>query len=289
MSSKSNLSLVQIGITTKDRWEDLRNTLTKIVEFRLGDLRIVIFDDGSLEPCPFDVTLLCPRAEIKRFSEARGLVVRRNQIACEIDSKYYFSLDDDSFPVSGLLEDAVEFAETHDDMYCLSFPIYNPRTGKHQVQSLQNEPYKVRSFIGCGHLLHRTKFLALGGYHEDIVHQGEEIELAARAFEKSLNCYHFSGLQIYHLASNTGRNWHRMDYYGPRNTILWNDWFIPPKHKLVKQSRTLASSIRQSLLVRRVGLLRGMVAGLRDIPKYKAKRSPMPLHLYEQWKNLPPS
>ena len=69
MSVQNALSLVQIGIATKNRWADLKITLLKVSEFGLGDLRILIFDDCSDQPCPFDVQAICPGAELKRFDE----------------------------------------------------------------------------------------------------------------------------------------------------------------------------------------------------------------------------
>jgi len=59
------------------------------------------------------------------------------------------------------------------------------------------------------------------------VYQGEEMDLAARGFQKGFYCYHYPDLLIHHIASNTGRNWDRMDFYGSRNNIFWNDWFVP--------------------------------------------------------------
>ncbi len=226
-ANHSSVPLVEIGITTKNRWDDLQNTLAKVAAFGLGSLRILIFDDGSDRACPFDVASICAGAELKRFSESKGLIVRRNQLARELRSKYYLSLDDDSFPVAGSLEAAVRFAQTCEDLLCMSFPIYNPITGEHQVKSLRDEPYRVKTFIGCGHLLQRERFLEIGGYCEELVHFWEETELAARGFQNDLHCYHFPGLRIEHPESNAGRNWRRMDFYGARNNVLWNDWFIP--------------------------------------------------------------
>lgn len=285
----SFLSLVEIGIATKNRWKDLKTTLSAISQFGLGDLRILIFDDASDASCPYDVRSLCEKAETRRFSESRGYIVRRNQLAREMKSKYYLSFDDDSFPVGGSLETAIEFAESRDDLFGLSFPVYNPTSGRYQVKSIQAQPYMVRSFMGAGHLLHRERFLELGGYREELVHQGEEVEISARAFLRGMHCYHFPGLQIHHLASNSGRNWHRMDFYGARNTVLWNDWFVPPRSKILKQGRTLGSMLLQAARLRRLSPCEGQFAGLREILKYRAYRQPMSRDSYNHWHSLPPS
>lgn len=279
--------MVEIGISTKNRWDDLQNALSKIEAFGLGQSRVLILDDGSDQACPFDVGSICRNAELARFSASRGCIVRRNQLARELKSKYYLSFDDDSFPVGGSLKAAIEFAESKDDLFCLSFPVYNTTSGQHQVKSIQAEPYTVRSFMGGGHLLHRERFLELGGYREELVHQGEEAEISARAFLRGMHCYHFPGLQIHHIASNAGRNWHRMDFYGARNNVLWNDWFVPSRSKLVKQSRTSIYRTILFLKTRRVGHVEGQIAGFRDLSKYKTYRQLMSPALYQQWKRLP--
>lgn len=288
MNVTENLSnLVTIGITTKNRWQDLKTTLINISKAGLEALPILIFDDASDEPCPFNISDLSLQIKLQRFKESQGLIVRRNQIAQLIQTKYYLSLDDDSYPVSGSLEAAVEFAESLDDLFCLSFPIYNPVLAEYQNQSSDNQPYPVRCFVGCGHLLHRERFLQLGGYREELIHQGEEMEIAARAFQKNLHCYHFPDFLIHHTASNTGRNWHRMDFYGARNNVLWNDWFVPSQLKLIKQFRTLVSRLSLGIKVRRWGQFQGEYAGFREIEQFKKYRQNMSIECYKQWQALP--
>ena len=279
-------SLVSIGIATKNRWQDLEITLTKIKKAGLDTLPIIIFDDASDQPCPFDVSNLSLPIQIHRFTESKGYIVRRNQIAQSIKTKYYLSLDDDSYPVSGSLEAAVDFAESQENLLCLSFPIYNPVLSEYQNQSFNKEPYPVRCFVGCGHLLHREKFLELGGYREELIHQGEEMEIAARAFQKNWYCYHFPDLLIHHTASNEGRNWYKMDFYGSRNNVLWNDWFIPNELKLYKQTRTLLSRLMLSLKVSRLGILQGEISGFKEISGYKKYRQTMSLLVYQEWVKL---
>ena len=283
--------LVSIGIATKNRWQDLKITLDKLTEFNLSPyLPIIIYDDGSNVPCPFNWEKIPLNIQLKRFNQSQGLIVRRNQLAKAMETKYYLSLDDDSFPVAGSLVEAIEFAESHDhDLFCLAFPIYNPVLGEYQSQSLYSEPYQVRSFIGCGHLLHLPRFLELGGYREELTHQGEEMEIAARAFQKGYKCYHFPNLEIHHTASNQGRNWHRMDYYGARNNILWNDWFMPAEQRMIKQFRTVASRLALAAKVRRWGQIEGMTAGFSAIPQYNCYRYSMSKEVYQAWRALPHS
>ena len=280
--------LVSIGIATKNRWSDLQTTLTKIIEANLASLPIVIFNDASDTLCPFNIEALpFPNLEFKTFTTSQGYIARRNQIARQINTKYYLSLDDDSYPVRGSLLNAIAFAEAQPDLLCLSFPIYNPVGDRYENNSVRQHPYQVRSFIGCGHLLHRDRFLKLGGYREELIHQGEELELAARGFQQGLYCYHFPDFLIHHTASERGRNWWRMDFYGSRNNVLWNDWFVPQRLKIIKQIRTFTSRSLLALKVRRLSLIKGEIAGFKSISKYRDNRQTMSSNFFRRWKKLP--
>ena len=57
MTGNQNFAdLVSIGITTKNRWQDLEITLAKIKETPLEALPILILDDASDQACPFDIS-----------------------------------------------------------------------------------------------------------------------------------------------------------------------------------------------------------------------------------------
>ena len=280
------LALVQIGIATKNRWDDLKVTLEKLRDFGLGSLRILIFDDNSDNACPFDARAICSGAEMTRFDASCGYIVRRNEIAEAMNAKYYLSLDDDSFPIVGLLEEAVAYAESLSDNFCLGFPIWEG--GRQLNESVLETPHQVRSFIGCAHLLDRQRFLGLGGYRSELIHQGEENEIAVRAFQEGLLCRRFPGFQIAHTATNVGRSFYRMDYYGSRNKLLWNDWYLPPGQKLVRQGRAIINRTRLFAMTRRPGHMRGSLAGLQEIPRYERFRRPLSSVQFREWQKLPP-
>ena len=289
--ANSNLSsLVSIGIATKNRWSDLQVTLNKLKESGLESLPIIIYDDASDNPCSFDLKSLgFDRLQFQTFVESQGYIARRNQIAAQIKTKYYLSLDDDSYPIDRTLAAAIAFAEAQEDLLCLSFPIYNPVQHKYENSSAQSKPHQVRSFIGCGHLLHRDRFLSLNGYKAELVHQGEEMELAARAWQQGWHCYHFPDFWVHHTASSNGRNWQRMDFYGARNHVLWNDWYVPNQLKTIKQIRALISRLLLSLKVRRWSLIQGEIAGFRAIANHKHNRQNMSPEHFQQWQKLPHS
>jgi GT2 family glycosyltransferase len=280
--------LVEIGFPTRNRWGVVRTTLERLADFGLGDVRIVILDDGSDQACPFDAQAICPGAEIVRHEESRGMIVRRNQIASLMRAKYYLGIDDDSYPVAGSIEAALAFAESRSDLLSLSFPIYMPRRRMHQVRSLDTEPYPVRGFIGCGHMLHRETFLALGGFQESFRFFLEEPEVSMRGYLAGHHCYHFPGLSFHHVETSTARNWARMDFWGSRNAVLFNDWYLPRgRLTYAKQAAHLLVRLWLAVSTRRIGHLKGYFAGMGSIKGAKNRRAPMTNAQYRRWRALP--
>ncbi|MBV9492079.1 MAG: glycosyltransferase [Verrucomicrobia bacterium] len=281
-------SLVTIGICTKDRWADLDATLHRLVSGGFGNLTLQVVDDGSNTACPYALDFWPGPVTLRRFEHPAGYIVRRNHLAKQAQTTYLLSLDDDSYPVAGSLGDAVAFAEACEDLLCLGFTIYNPVGGAFESRATQPEPYPVRAFIGCGHLMHVPRFLSLGGYREEMTHQGEEMELAARALQRGWRCFHYPDLTIHHTASNKGRNWSRMDYYGARNSFWWNDWFVPAWLRPLQQTRTFVGRGLHLLKLRRAALWKGMVDGLVLAGRYRRFRQPFTMRQYRSWRRLPP-
>ena len=97
----SGLERIGIGITTKDRWEDLETTLSVLSSQGLSRLETIVIDDGSSRPAPPSLLERFPWVRFERSDRSYGLIEQRNRLAPMIKSDYYLSLDDDSFPATG--------------------------------------------------------------------------------------------------------------------------------------------------------------------------------------------
>lgn len=277
---------LQVGVTTKDRWDDLLVTLSQIEKSELRNVEVLVHDDGSTERCPYDVSMVCKNAKLVRFEEPLGYIAQRNLLCKDMTKPYYLSIDDDSYPVGGGLLDALSFM-VQSGVGILAFPIYNPRLKAFQVSSDAEEPYQVRSFVGCAHVLDRTAFLELGGYREELVHFGEELDLSARFFGAGLKVMHYPGILFHHTASTSSRDWWRMDYYGARNPVLWNDWYLPRKMQVPRILRGMAGKIIAVLKTRRLGHVAGFIEGVRLRRSLMGNRLRFSDEEYERWLSLP--
>ena len=275
-----------IGIATYNRWEDLTLTLERIFDFFDPAPPIVIVDDGSPVPPSSACKRLLARTTFLRDGNNRGYIARRNQIARVVATPLYLSLDDDSFPVSGSIEPALERLALSPHVSCIGFPVTN-HLGNPEVASAYPVPYRCRQFIGCAHLLRTEPFLATGGYREALVHQGEETDIAARWLQAGLDVWHEPSMAVVHHYTVSHRSWDRMDRYGARNRWLWNDWFLPVPARQTAQARLLGQRILLALRTRRSGHLRGIAAGIRDARTLRAERARMTPAPLADWRVLP--
>lgn len=273
-----------IGITTKDRWEVLRGTLAVLAGSTLADVRVVVVDDGSATPCPYRVESVHPSAELHRFDTSAGLIVRRNWLVGMTQTPYYLSLDDDSYPVSGDIGQALDFIDSRPEVACLGFPIYNPQLKQFQIASVLPQPYPVRTFVGCAHIVDVDCFFDVGGYREELVHFKEESDLTVRLFRQGLRTYHYPNVTFHHHYTPVGRNWNRMDYYGARNNVLWNDWYLPTRLQPWRQATNTVSRLIQFARTRRLGHLRGHWTGVRSIARFRKNRCRLSWDEYRAWR-----
>src|SRR3974377_421297 len=97
----ARLDSIGIGITTRDRWDDLAGTLSELSMRGSEDLETIVIHDGSKQPLPKALRAAFPKVRFERVNRSLGLVVQRNSLAQMLSSTYYLSLDDDSSPVAG--------------------------------------------------------------------------------------------------------------------------------------------------------------------------------------------
>jgi len=275
--------LVEIGICTRNRWRDLQSTLEQIRGFGWAGLKLTVIDDGSDQACDFDLVGILPKASLIRHEVSAGYISRRNELAQIIQSKYYLSLDDDSYPIQGDLSAALEFAESKPNLLCLGFAIRDrgsiagPTPADHVGLSL------AAGFIGCGHLLSRQTFLNLGGYYEPLFHQGEELEIAARGFYYGKECWRFPGCEIYHNYSQNARNYSRMDFYGSRNKLWWLFWYCPGPFLFSRVMRSVVERIYLTLKTGRTGHLRGTYAAFAHYREHRQRVRRFSREQFKEW------
>ena len=215
-----------IGITTRDRWDDLVVTLSELRKGGYEDVETIVIDDGSREPVPPELCAAFPKVRFERMNYSLGLVVQRNRLAHLLSSTYYLSLDDDSYPVAGNINEALKWLENHPSVAALAFHVVRADEKIPSAESL-GEPFPVQYFIGCGHLLRRAQFLELGGYLDRLYYFSEEVDFCLKALLRGLSTYAYPAAVIRHNRTPAARNLAKATRYYMRNQAIIGLLYFP--------------------------------------------------------------
>ncbi len=195
---------ITIGITTKDRWDDLRETFGKLRDFGFSSLPLVLIDDGSASPCPFDPQDFFPDVRFIVHEKAGGLVRARNEIIHSTRTPFCLNLDDDSFPVDGDISLAVEHFLTNPEVGAISFNAIGRDESLGLPEILPNYS-QVRFFLGCAHMINCSLFREVGGYSDDLFFYHEEVDLTIRFHRAGYRSVFSRDLTIRHNKSPVNR------------------------------------------------------------------------------------
>lgn len=207
--------LLSVGITTKGRLRELRQTLALLQNSELRDCEVILIDDGGngefVKEGEFDLNL-----RILRYEQSKGLVERRNELARLCTTKYLMSLDDDSSPEQGSVTDALEILEGDNGIASIALNLYNSAT---QPLDVDAPDFLARYFVGCGHIHDVEIFRKLGGYTGELFYGHEEREYALKLARASMNILHLNRYVVAHRKSDINR----VVGYNPRPTrnLAW--------------------------------------------------------------------
>jgi GT2 family glycosyltransferase len=278
--------LLGIGITTLDRWDDLAITLSELRARGFEDVETIVIDDGSKQPVPQALRSEFPKVRFERNDRSLGLVVQRNRLADMLSPTYYLSLDDDSFPVAGDISKALTWIENNPSVVALAFHVVNKGEDIPNSATL-GDPFPVKYYTGCAHLIKREKFLELGGYFPDLHYFCEEVEFCLKAFLHGLHTYAYPGVVIRHTLTPTARNSIKAARYYMRNHVILGLLYFPFPFSLFRICGCLRiftdpknNQYPGRLLL---GWLEGIVRGI----SWRKHRQPLTLAQFRAWKSLP--
>jgi len=274
---------IGIGITTKNRWQDLTETLSQISP-ELQQCQVIVIDDGSSEPAPLELVQRFPWAHFERSETSLGLIAQRNRLAQKLTAPFYLSIDDDSYPISGDLGAAATWLGEHPDVVALAFRVVEGNTAEPEGAELA-PPYPVRFYIGCAHLLRREAFLRLGGYREELQHMCEEFEFAVRAWKNGLTVYGYPGVCVRHHGSQAGRNGDRLNRLLTRNDLWIAAWHYPLDRFVLSFLNALPRTLRHPDHQKYWrSVIRGYGEAIWTLPTVLRKRAPLSSAQQKAWR-----
>lgn len=214
-------------IVTKDRVDTLRAAVASAVA-QEGDVEVLVVDDGSSDGTADVVRREFPGVRVQRYDQSAGLVVRRNDAARLAAGEIIVSIDDDAvFTAPDTVRRTLaEF--DHPRIAAVGMPYVDVARSPAVLQLGADDEARWIGpvFRGTAHAVRRDVFLALGGYRERIVHQGEEDDYCLRLMDAGHLVRYGRAAPIHHRESPR-RNRRRMERYGRRNEQLLCATYYP--------------------------------------------------------------
>lgn len=221
LDEASNLLKATILITTKNRKSELATALRSAV-LQVPKTEIIVIDDGSTDGTAEMIQAEFPEVIVHRRADSLGCVVRRNEGAVLAKGDVIVSIDDDAEFTSPdtVARTLLEFSTPA--IGAVAMPYIDVRKSEriNQKAPEQSAVWITYSYIGTAHAVRKDIFLALGGYREDLVHQGEEMDFCVRLLDAGYFVRVGNASPIHHHESER-RDFSRMDRYGARNAILF--------------------------------------------------------------------
>lgn len=274
-----------VVIATRNRKSNLRSALMSVQ--RLAEpVETLVLDDGSNDGSAEMVRAEFPSVRLIAHPESRGYIARRNEGARLASADIIFSIDDDAaFSSAQIVQQTLaEFEADH--IGAVAMP-YVDVMRDDVVRQRTPDPAAVHltdTFIGTAHAVRRDLFLSLGGYREHLIHQGEESDFCIRMLDAGYVVRMGSADPIHHFESPK-RDFRRMDFYGPRNAVLFAWQNVPLPFMLVHLAATTVRAVLWSLNPDRLKTrLSGIIDGYRQC--MRQPRKPVAWSTYRRARRL---
>lgn len=225
-----SIPLVSVAITTRDRPDDVIRALESAFLQDYQSIECVLVDDASSKPIGGVVRERFPSVRMLRNHTLKGVITARSQAYQACRGEYIIGLDDDAeFADPGTARAVVEAMEADPRIGAIGIAFTEPNCGTEpndRSRPTLRDGQELRSFTGCAHAVRRNAFEEAGGYRNFFFRQGEERDLCIRLRERGYRIVFADVEPVVHRVSPI-RNRQAIDYYGIRNTILF-EWLNVP-------------------------------------------------------------
>jgi glycosyltransferase involved in cell wall biosynthesis len=250
-----------VVIATKNRRRELGNALRSALLQSVAP-EVIVIDDGSSDGTSEFVRDTFPQVKVVRAEVSRGYIFQRNRGAEIARGEILFSIDDDAvFTTEHVVEQTLgEFDRAI--VGAVAIPFIEPRKSvtEHQRAPSAELVWVTHDFIGTAHALRRDVFLSLGGYRQELIHQGEESDYCIRMLDAGYIVRAGNADPIHHFESPQ-RSYERMDFYGSRNSVMfaWQNVPMPylPVHLAVTSWNCVTWTSQPKRFLRRAGAVMG--------------------------------
>ncbi len=276
-----------IVITTKNRKEELRVAVRSALAQSV-EAEVLVIDDGSTDGTFEMLRSEFPEVRVDHAEQSRGLIVQRNRGAQLAGGDIIFSIDDDAaFSTPQVVEQILlDFDQSRIGAVAVPFINVNKENVLHQRAPDSPGVFISNVYIGTAHAVRRDVFLRLGGYREQLVHQGEERDYCIRMLNAGYVVRLGRSDPIHHFESPR-RDFRRMDMFGRRNDVLFAIHNVPfPLWPAYAATTTLNGLIFGARIGRFWRMARGLAWGWAAIPGEWKARKPVAPSTYRLFRQL---
>jgi GT2 family glycosyltransferase len=254
---------VTIVILTRNRVELASRCLESVFSQVSDEVPVIVLVNGSDDDSVSTLGVRFPRAQIVEASENLGCPGGRNFGIKLAPSPWVLCLDDDGWIPPGVFSSVLKAIRTHPDAAVIAgVAIEYPGA----PVSAREGPAGLFSGGIC--VVNREVFLAMGGYHEDGLRQGEETELAIRIHDQDWLIWRDPSLTLVHPFDHSSQKKFEILRTGTRQMILTALKLCPlyalPGYLAWRWSSFFAAGLRERMLP---AIYRGTFDAVRSAPK----------------------
>ena len=213
-------------ITTFNRKDELSKTLSEMSHSGfLSQFEVLICDDGSKDGTFEFVQSNYPDIILFRHNSTKGLISSRNELLDKVRTPYAFFLDDDASFLSKLnLKSVKSYFENNPNCAVLALRIFWG-INKPDNNLSHEEPHRVRSFVGCGHIWRTSAWHQIPNYPEWFKFYGEEDFISIKLFKIRYNVVYFPDILVHHRVNIKSRKLNK-DYIQRTRKSLRSGWYL---------------------------------------------------------------
>ena len=282
---------ISVMITTRNRCEELRRTVSRLDRLEPAAIEIIICADGCADETVSIITTDFPRVRLLINETAIGSVGSRDRMLRDAKGDWVLSLDDDSYPVTpNFLEKLEPIIASHPEAMVITFPEERDQgMFPSDTKTPQCPGHYVSAYPNCAALMNRDFYLSQPGFPLHFVHMYEEPDFALQCYAGGSAVWFEPSLPIRHHLTPTQRCEIDRHHQNARNE-LWSVWMRCPWPWLPVVS--LFRVWRQFRYACTEGLswaVREPVwwwSGLLGFRACVRKRHPVKWHIYVAWMKL---
>ena len=218
--------LLSILIVTHNRLPELKKTIEKLLPLLKNSwVELVICDDYSKDGTYEFIKQKYPSVILIRNRRRKGYIYSRNFLLNNTKAKYAISLDDDSHIINiDSIKGVINYFDRKPNCAVLALRIFWG-INKPENNLTDEEPHRVKSFVGCGHIWRMSAWKNIPNYPEWFKFYGEEDFASFHLFKRGLEVHYYPDILIHHRVDVKSRKKNK-DYIQRTRRALRSGWYL---------------------------------------------------------------